>query len=149
MKGNLLCPVLKTSRWGDLPAEFNLALLFSNEHRFSQQARLWIPSSFSIFGFCMYDCAYNSQMAYQWDREKAVTNLRKHGIDFADAVSVFSDDLAITTPDERFDEERFITIGLDALGRVLVVVYTWRGQKIRLISARSATRQERRQYEEG
>jgi uncharacterized protein len=97
----------------------------------------------------MYDCAYNSQMAYQWDKEKALTNLRKHGIDFADAVSVFSDDLAITTPDERFDEERFITVGLDALGRVLVVVYTWRGQKIRLISARAATRQERRQYEEG
>lgn len=87
-------------------------------------------------------------MAYQWDKDKAATNLRKHGIDFADAVSVFSDDLAITKPDERFDEERFITIGLDALGRVLVVVYTWRGQKIRLISARPATRQERRQYEE-
>jgi len=88
-------------------------------------------------------------MAYQWDKNKAATNFRKHGIDFADAVSVFSDDLAITTPDERFDEERFITIGLDALGRLLVVVYTWRGQKIRLISARPATRQERRQYEEG
>jgi uncharacterized protein len=64
-------------------------------------------------------------------------------------VSVFSDDLAITTPDERFDEERFITIGLDGLGRVLIVVYTWRAQEIRLISARPATRQERRQYEEG
>jgi uncharacterized DUF497 family protein len=51
--------------------------------------------------------------------------------------------------DERFDEERFITIGLDALGRVLVVVYAWRDREIRLISARSATRQERRQYEEG
>jgi uncharacterized protein len=88
-------------------------------------------------------------MAYQWDKDKVAVNLRKHGIDFADAVSVFSDDLAITTSDERFDEDRFITIGLDALGRVLVVVYTWRGQKIRLISARPATRQEKRQYEEG
>ena len=88
-------------------------------------------------------------MTYQWDENKAATNLGKHGVDFADAVSVFSDDLAITTPDQRFDEERFITIGLDALGRVLVVVYTWRGQKIRLISARSATRQEQKQYEEG
>ncbi len=97
----------------------------------------------------MYDCAYNGWMAYQWDKNKSARNLRKHGIDFADAVSVFSDDLAITIPDERFDEERFITVGLDALGRVLVVVYTWRGQKIRLISARPATRQERRQYEEG
>jgi uncharacterized protein len=88
-------------------------------------------------------------MAYQWDREKATANLRKHGIDFADAVSLFSDDLAITVSDERFEEERFITIGSDALGRVLVVVYTWRGNEIRLISARKATRQERAQYAEG
>ncbi len=88
-------------------------------------------------------------MTYQWDNDKATANLRKHGIDFADAVSVFSDDLAITIPDERFDEERFITVGMDAFGRVLVVVYTWRGNEIRLISARKATRRERKQYEEG
>jgi uncharacterized protein len=88
-------------------------------------------------------------MAYQWNRDKALANLRKHGIDFADAVSVFSDDLAITIPDERFDEERFITMGIDAFGRVLVVVYMLRDNEIRLISARKATQQERRQYEEG
>ncbi|MCY7369001.1 MAG: BrnT family toxin [Chamaesiphon sp.] len=88
-------------------------------------------------------------MAYQWDKNKAATNLRKHSIDFADAVAVFSDDLAISTSDERFEEERFITIGLDALNRLLVVIYTWRGEEIRIISARFATRQERRQYEEG
>lgn len=88
-------------------------------------------------------------MVYQWDNNKAAANLRKHGIDLADAVLVLSDDLAITVLDERFDEERFITIGMDALGRVLVVVYTHRGTEIRLISARSATRQERTQYEEG
>jgi uncharacterized protein len=88
-------------------------------------------------------------MAYQWDRDKAASNLNKHGIDFADAVSVFSDDLATTVNDERFEEERFITIGIDAFGRVLVVVYTWRGDEIRLISARKATRTERNQYEEG
>jgi uncharacterized protein len=88
-------------------------------------------------------------MIYQWDKNKAETNLNKHGIDFADAVSVFSDDLAITAPDQQFGEERFITIGLDAFGRVLVIVYTCRSQSIRLISARPATRQERRQYEEG
>lgn len=87
-------------------------------------------------------------MAYQWNEDKAAANLRKHGIDFADAVSVFSDDLAITIPDERFDEERFITIGIDAFGRVLVVVYTMRGDVIRLISARQATRREQQQYEE-
>jgi uncharacterized DUF497 family protein len=88
-------------------------------------------------------------MAYQWDNDKAATNLSKHGIDFADAVSVFADDLAVTVSEEQFDEERFITIGIDALGRVLVVVYTWRGNEIRLISARKATRSERKQYEEG
>jgi uncharacterized protein len=97
----------------------------------------------------MYKCAYNERMAYQWDTDKATANLRKHGIDFADAVSVFTDDLAVTASEERFDEERFITIGIDALGRVLVVVYTWRGNEIRLISARKATRSERKQYEEG
>ncbi len=86
---------------------------------------------------------------YQWDNNKAAANLRKHGIDFADAVLVFSDDLAITISDERSNEERFVTIGIDALGRALVVVYTYRGTEIRLISARSATRQERQHYEEG
>ena len=55
-------------------------------------------------------------MVYQWDNDKAATNINKHGIDFADAVSVFSDDLAVTVSDERFEEERFITIGIDALG---------------------------------
>ncbi|QLE48934.1 BrnT family toxin [Nostoc sp. C057] len=88
-------------------------------------------------------------MAYQWDRDKAAANLRKHGVDFADAVTVFSDDLAITITDERFDEERFITIGIDAFNRVLVVVYTWRNDEIRLIYARQATRYEQKQYEEG
>ncbi|WP_035984460.1 BrnT family toxin [Leptolyngbya sp. KIOST-1] len=88
-------------------------------------------------------------MVYQWNRDKATANLRKHGIDFADAVAVFSDDLALTIPDERFDEERFVTIGLDGFGRVLVVVYTLRGEAIRVISARKASRQERQQYEEG
>jgi hypothetical protein len=87
-------------------------------------------------------------MAYQWNSDNAVANLRKHGTDFADAVSVLSDDLAITLSDERFDEERFITIGVDAFGRTLVVVYTMRDREIWLISARKATRQERQQYEE-
>ena len=87
-------------------------------------------------------------MIYQWDPQKAATNLRKHGVDFADAVSVFSDDFAITIEDQRFEEERFITIGIDAFGQVLVVVYTLRGDEIRLISARQGTRAERKQYME-
>jgi len=88
------------------------------------------------------------EMVYQWNRDKALANLRKHGIDFADAVSVFSDDLAMTISDDRFDEERFITIGMDAFGRVLVVVYTMRDDEIRIISACKATRQEQQQYED-
>jgi hypothetical protein len=84
---------------------------------------------------------------YQWDENKAKTNLKKHRIDFADAVTVFSDDRAITIEDDNPDEERYVTIGLDALGRLLVVIYTWRGESIRLISARKGTRQERKQYE--
>lgn len=88
-------------------------------------------------------------MSYQWDKNKAAENLRKHGIDFADAVSALSDDLAVTITDERFDEERYITIGMDAFNRTLLVVYTWRNDEIRLISARKATRSEQKQYEEG
>lgn len=86
-------------------------------------------------------------MGLEWDSRKAAANLEKHGIDFADAVTVFLDELAVTIPDDRADEERFITLGTDALGRLLVLVYTWRGENIRLISARRATRRERRQYE--
>lgn len=87
-------------------------------------------------------------MRYQWDQNKAITNFRKHGIDFADAVFVFSDPWAITISDDRFYEERFITIGIDAFGRVLVVVYTLREEEIRVISARKATKQEKHKYEE-
>jgi uncharacterized DUF497 family protein len=84
---------------------------------------------------------------FEWDRAKAEANLRKHGIDFADATSVLFDDLAVTLVDESADEERFITIGNDAMNRSLVVVYTMRGQSIRIISARQATARERRDYE--
>jgi uncharacterized DUF497 family protein len=65
-----------------------------------------------------------------------------------DAVSVLEDESAVTIGDPAEDEERWVTLGMDALGRVLVVVYTWRGKGIRLISARLATRQERQQYGE-
>jgi uncharacterized protein len=85
-------------------------------------------------------------MSYQWDPDKANINRAKHGVDFADAVSVLEDDRAITVEDQRYDEERFITIGIDAIGQILVVVYTWRGNEIRLISARKADRLERQQY---
>ncbi|MBI4672002.1 MAG: BrnT family toxin [Chloroflexi bacterium] len=87
-------------------------------------------------------------MHYEWDVSKAQANLRKHGVDFADAATVFSDDYALTIPDEEIEhEDRYVTIGMDALGRILVVVYTWRGETIRIISARKAERYERRQQE--
>jgi uncharacterized DUF497 family protein len=72
---------------------------------------------------------------------------QKHGVDFADAATVLYDDRAITSRDDDDSEQRNVTIGTDALGRVLVVVYTWRDDRPRLISARRATAHERRQYE--
>ncbi|HRQ36823.1 MAG TPA: BrnT family toxin [Chloroflexota bacterium] len=86
-------------------------------------------------------------MSYQWDPRKARSNQLKHGIRFADAVSVFEDDFAVTVEDDDAHEERFVTIGSDAFGRILVVVYTFRGDETRLISAREATPHERDQYE--
>ncbi len=87
-------------------------------------------------------------MAFQWDPRKAGSNLAKHGIDFADAATVFGDPRALTMPDPHPDEERFVTLAMDSAGRVLVVAWTGRRDDIRLVSARKATRRERRQYEE-
>ena len=87
-------------------------------------------------------------MRAEWDAAKEAVNFRKHGVGLAGAVSVFDDVFAITIPDESSAQERFMTLGVDAFGRVIVVVYTWRGEAVRIISARKATRRERRQYEE-
>lgn len=87
-------------------------------------------------------------MRYEWDSVKSRANVAKHGVDLADAVAVFEDDLALTRPDlESRGEVRFVTLGIDAFGRLLVVVYTERETRIRLISARVATKQERKFYE--
>jgi uncharacterized DUF497 family protein len=95
----------------------------------------------------MYVCAYTLAVGFEWDPAKAAANLRRHGVDFADAATVFQDEHAITLPDPSSAEQRFITMGVDATGRLLVVVYTWRADRIRIISARPATRRERRNYE--
>jgi len=87
-------------------------------------------------------------MSYEWDLNKAITNIEKHGIDFADAVTAFDDLNAVTIDDPDYDEQRFITIAMDAFGRILAVAYKWRGDIIRLISARKATKRERKQYED-
>ena len=84
----------------------------------------------------------------QWDPEKAAANLRKHGVDFADAETALHDEMAMTMPDEDLEGSRFVTLATDALGRLLVVAYEWRGDDVRLISARKANRSERRQYED-
>lgn len=87
-------------------------------------------------------------MNYEWDPKKAKSNYKKHGVKFADAVGVFEDENAITIQDEYKNEERFITIGMDFLRRVLIVVYTFRDVMIRIISARKATAHERKIYYE-
>ena len=89
-----------------------------------------------------------SSVEFEWDEEKAFANLRKHGVDFADAALAFEDDFALTMRDPHSEhEERFVTMGHDPYGRLLVVVYTWRGERIRIISARPATGRERHRYE--
>ena len=88
-------------------------------------------------------------MSFEWDEQKRRLNMRKHRVEFADAVSVFEDPDAITLPsDDAEEEDRFVTLASDLFGRILIVVYTWRGEAIRLISARRATARERKQYGE-
>ena len=88
-------------------------------------------------------------MNYEWDENKAASNLRKHGILFSDAVAVFEDEMALSREDiDVFEEQRFIVTGMDFIGHILTVVYTYRYGTIRLISARRATKKERKTYEQ-
>lgn len=89
-------------------------------------------------------------MIFTWDGRKAKANLKKHGVEFNEAATVFYDPLSTTFPDEdhsRF-EHRFLTIGESVRGQILVVAHTEESDTIRIISARLATRRERRFYEE-
>jgi uncharacterized protein len=90
-------------------------------------------------------------LEFEWDEDKAKKNLNKHDVSFEEASSVFGDPLALTIPDPLHskEEDRFITLGESHRRRLLVVVSTDRGDKIRIISARVATRRERKDYEEG
>ena len=89
-------------------------------------------------------------MDVTWDPKKADTNFRKHKIRFSDAEAVLYDPIALTIEDQDVKQEkRFVSVGSDTLGRILVVVYTYRGDKIRIISARRATSKEREYYEKG
>ncbi len=88
-------------------------------------------------------------MPIEFDPAKAAENLRKHGVSFADAEIVLSDPMALTLEDAgAVGERRHVTVGLGSAGEVLVVVWTDRGGRYRLISARRATRRERKAYED-
>jgi uncharacterized DUF497 family protein len=90
-------------------------------------------------------------MDFEWDAIKAARNLAKHGVSFPEAATVLADPLSLTfdDPDHSIDEDRFITIGTSDNGRVIIVSHTDRGDNTRIISARKATRRERKIYEEG
>ncbi len=88
-------------------------------------------------------------MRFEWNREKAVLNFKKHGISFDEAVSIFFDPLAATfdDPDHSLDERRLTTIGYSSQDRLLVVCHTERSGSVRLISARRATKREKKRHE--
>jgi uncharacterized DUF497 family protein len=88
-------------------------------------------------------------MRFEWDPQKAKLNLKKHGVSFDEAVTVFYDPLSATfdDPDHSDEEQRYITIGFSSQGRFLVVGHTERGEIVRIISARRATTYERKKHE--
>jgi uncharacterized protein len=90
-----------------------------------------------------------TRLRFEWDRRKARANLKKHGVSFQEATSVFRDPLSITIsdPDHAYSEPRFVDVGLSHRMRLLVVSYIERGDNIRIISARHAMRSEQDQYE--
>ena len=87
-------------------------------------------------------------MGFEWDEEsKAGINFRKHGVRMPEAIPVFDDPYTIADVESHPGEQRFVTLGMGATGRLLVVVYTWRGENTRIISARPAEAHEREEYE--
>ena len=90
-------------------------------------------------------------MRFEWDPEKARRNIAKHGLSFEEAATAFGDPLSLTKfdPDHSEDEDRFVLLGASHAGRLVVVSHTHRGKRIRLISARLASKRERRTYASG
>jgi hypothetical protein len=86
---------------------------------------------------------------FEWDDEKAKSNLKKHGISFDEAATIFNDPriATIADPDHSEDEERYVSIGMSVIMRLLSVIHTFRKERIRLISARKATKAEKKNYE--
>ena len=93
----------------------------------------------------------SGSLAFEWDPRKAALNLAKHKVSFDEAVTAFGDPLGqiIDDPRHSADEERFVLLGRSGRRRLLVVMFTERGEAIRLVSARRATPRERRGHEEG
>jgi uncharacterized DUF497 family protein len=91
------------------------------------------------------------EFLFEWDPDKEAANRRRHGVSFDEAKTAFSDPLAVTMPDpdHSANETRFLLLGTSNHGRLLLVAHTDRGQRVRIISARPASRRERRTYEEG
>ena len=89
-------------------------------------------------------------MQFEWDRNKAEANLAKHRVGFPDAATAFGDPLSLTISDPGHSEgeDRFVLVGQAVSGRLLVVIHTFRGETVRLVSARLATSRERRNYEQ-
>ena len=90
-------------------------------------------------------------MEFEWDPDKATQNQAQHGVSFPEATTVFDDSysVAVPDPDHSFDEARYIIVGASHRNRLLMVAYTERGERIRLISARELTRREKEVYEQG
>ena len=88
-------------------------------------------------------------MEFEWDPDKAIANAKRHGVEFSEAMTVFGDPLEVTIPDPDHseDEQRFLSMGTSIAGRLLVVAYTERAGRTRIISARETSAQERRHYE--
>lgn len=92
----------------------------------------------------------NSLLEFEWNPQKAASNLRKYGVPFEEASSVFGDEVATAyrDPDHSQHERRYLAIGTSARGRLLIIAYVYRGERVRIINARQVTKQEREMYEE-
>jgi len=112
------------------------------------QVDLAAVSGYNDSAIRRYGCTVG--IGFEWDPNKAVRNLRKHGVTFEEAATVFRDDLSVTVPDpdHSIGEERLITVGVSSQNRLLIVAHADRGDRIRIISARELTPGEGRQYEE-
>jgi uncharacterized DUF497 family protein len=129
------------------PACPNLKMVGANASTFSVELRTPFLGSADARRFCgsQYGVQLCTVAGFEWDPKKAANNVRKHGIRFADPA--LEDDRAIAVRDDSGGEERWVTIGMEAYGR-MIVVYTWRGENIRIISARPVSKPEARQYKE-